>query len=575
MVKEKIHRLLFSPAIGDLRRWSKPCRFSIFAICILKFLLAGCCLLIPLATRGLIDGAASQNGQRLGWCAGVLVLTVLGIRGLSLGISILSIRVNADLQKGLREMVLRELMKKQYASLSAFHSGELVSRILSDVTVVKNGILEILPGMVTMAVSFFGAAILLIGMDWRFAVVLVAGGLLGLALIVLMESPLKTRHAAVQEAEAKYHASLQETLENLLLVKASGSGKRMERQVGEKQNHLAAVQREKGYLNAAMNHGIHLTFQLSWLLCLLWGGVGIYRGEITYGMLAAMLQLVNQVQGPISGVAGLAGQAYAAVSSAERIRELLALPEEPRTVRRELDGGVLTELRLENVQFGYDKESGPVLRRLNRIIHAGDFVAVTGLSGEGKTTLFRLLLGVYQPDGGSVSLLLHSPGEKQPRSVPIGVWTRKFFAYVPQGNTLFSGTLRENIAMFTESADEETILAAAQTACLKEWVSSLPDGLDTMLGERGLGVSEGQAQRIAIARAILTQAPVLLLDECTSALDEQTEAQLLSNLSRLKGRTCLMITHRKAVLAVCDYSLRVEHGTVTQSDPTEVCHAVE
>lgn len=561
MVKEKIHRLLFSPAIGDLRRWSKPCRFSILAICILKVLLVGCCLLIPLATRGLIDGAASQNGPQLGWSAAVLTLTVLGTRVLSLGIGVLSVRADADLQKGLREMVLRELMKKQYASLSSFHSGELVSRILSDVTVVKNGILEILPGMVTMAVSFFGAAILLIGMDWRFVAVLIVGGLLGLALIVLMERPLKTRHAAVQEAEAKYHASLQETLENLLLVKASGSGKRMERQVGEKQDHLAAVQREKGFFNTAMNQGIHLIFQLSWLLCLLWGGVGIYRGGITYGMLAAMLQLVNQVQGPISGVAGLAGQAYAAVSSAERIRELLALPEEPRTVRRELDGGVLTELRLENVQFGYDRDAQPVLQQVSCTIRAGEFVAVTGISGEGKSTLFRLLLGVYPPDSGSLSVRLHFPD--QDRDVPIGPDTRSLFAYIPQGNTLFSGTLRENIAMFAENVPDERILEAARLACIGELIETLPDGLDTVLGERGVGVSEGQAQRIAIARGILTKAPVLLMDESTSALDEQTEARLLENLSRLPGRTCLIVTHRKAALEICDYCLHMAHGALT------------
>ena len=574
-MREKLHRLFHSPAAGDLRRWSRPCRRSIVWICILKSLLSALSLLIPLSTRGLIDGAASHDAARLGRSAAVLLLAAMGIRGLSLAVHRLSIRANAALQGSLRAEILSELMKKQYAGLSGFHSGEMVSRMLSDVQVVKNGILEILPDVAGMAVGFAGAVLLLIRMDWRFAGVLIAGGLLGLALIAALETPMKKRHTMVSEAEASYHALLQEVLENLLLVKASGSGQRLAQKIRQRENRLETAQIQKGDFSAAMNHWINLAFQLSWLLCLVWGGIGIYRGSLSYGMLAAMLQLANQVQGPISSAAGIAGRVYAMISSAERIRELTVLPEEPEQQPPGSGETTLEEIRLENVQFGYDKESGPVLRRLNRIIHAGDFVAVTGLSGEGKTTLFRLLLGVYQPDGGSVSLLLHSPGEKQPRSVPIGVWTRKFFAYVPQGNTLFSGTLRENIAMFTESADDETILAAAQTACLKEWVSSLPDGLDTMLGERGLGVSEGQAQRIAIARAILTQAPVLLLDECTSALDEQTEAQLLSNLSRLKGRTCLMITHRKAVLAVCDYSLRVEHGTVTQSDPAEACHAVE
>lgn len=564
MVKGKIHRLFYSPAVGDLRRWSKPCCRWIFVICILKCLLSCCSLMIPLATKGLIDGAASQDGSRLRWCAAALVLIVLGMRCLSLGVSVLSIRANTTLQKSLRATVLEELLKKQYTNLSAFHSGEMVSRMLSDVQVVKNGILEIVPGIVSMAVSFIGAAILLIRMDWRFVVLLTAGGLLGLFLIVALEAPMKNRHAAVQEAEAKYHASLQETLENLLLVKASGSENRMKRQIGEKQEQLTAAQLKKGYFHAAMNHGINLTFQLSWLLCLLWGGFGIYRSAITYGMLAAMLQLVNQVQGPISSVAGVAGQAYAAVSSAERIRDLLELPEEQDFSDPGIEAGELAELRLKNVQFGYDRDTEPVLQQVSCTIRSGDFAAVTGISGEGKSTLFRLLLGVYQPNSGRMEVCLQVPGQEQPRTVPIGAGTRKLFAYVPQGNTLFSGTLRENLSMFTEDADDGKILEAARIACIEELIETLPEGLNTVLGERGVGVSEGQAQRIAIARAILTGAPVLLLDESTSALDEQTEAKLLRNLSRIPGKTCLIVTHRKAALEICDYCLHVEHGALTE-----------
>ena len=563
MWKEKLYRLLHSPAAGDLWRWSKPCRRWIALICALKCLLSCCSLMIPLATKGLIDGAAARDGARLGWSAAALILTVLGIWGLSLWLSFLSIRANTTLQKSLRSMILEQLLKKRYTNLSVFHSGEMVSRILSDVQVVKNGILELLPGLVSMTVSFFGAAILLIRMDWRFVALLIAGGLLGLFLIVVLEAPMKNRHAAVQEAEAKYHASVQETLENLLLVKASGSEKRMERQVGEKQERLTAAQLKKGYFHAVVNHGINLTFQLSWLLCLLWGVLGIYRGTVTYGMLAAMLQLANQVQGPISGAAGIAGKAYAAVSSAERIRDLLELPEEKDVSVPGIEAGELTELRLKDVRFGYDRDTEPVLQQVSCTIRSGDFVAVTGLSGKGKTTLFHLLLGVYQPDGGCMELCLKLPGQEQPQAVPIGAGTRRMFAYVPQGNTLFSGTLRENIAMFAEDADDEKILEAARTACIAEWIETLPEGLNTVLGERGVGVSEGQAQRIAIARAILTEAPVLLLDESTSALDEQTEQRLLRNLSRLSGETCLIVTHRKAALAFCDYCLLVEHGALT------------
>ena len=362
-MREKLHRLFHSPAAGDLRRWSRPCRRSIVWICILKSLLSALSLLIPLSTRGLIDGAASHDAARLGRSAAVLLLAAMGIRGLSLAVHRLSIRANAALQGSLRAEILSELMKKQYAGLSGFHSGEMVSRMLSDVQVVKNGILEILPDVAGMAVGLAGAVSLLIRMDWRFAGVLIAGGLLGLALIAALETPMKKRHTMVSEAEASYHALLQEVLENLLLVKASGSGQRLAQKIRQRENRLETAQIQKGDFSAAMNHWINLAFQLSWLLCLVWGSIGIYRGSLSYGMLAAMLQLANQVQGPISGAAGIAGRSYAMISSAERIRELTVLPEEPDQQPPGSGETTLEEIRLENVQFGYDKESGPVLRR--------------------------------------------------------------------------------------------------------------------------------------------------------------------------------------------------------------------
>lgn len=560
MVKEKMHRLRGSPAGRDFWRWSKPCRGAIAEICILRLVLTACSLAIPLATRWLIDGASAGNAGQLARSAVLLIGTVLGMRVLSLRISRVSIRASAALQRSLRGTVLTQLMKKQYSGLSAYHSGELTSRILSDTQVVKNGILEIGPGIVSMAVSFFGAAAMLLRMDWHLLALLLAGGALGLIAMVLSEEPIKKRHEAVQEAEAKYHACLQETLENLLLVKASGTEGRMNRKVDTMQRQVMQAQLKKGYFSDAMHQGINLTFQLSWMLCLLWGGLGIYRGNFSYGMLAAMLQLVNLVQGPISGAAGMVGKIFTAVSSAERIRELLELPEEPNTVRAET--GELLALRLRDVRFGY--ETGPVLQQVSCTIRAGDFAAITGISGEGKSTLFRLLLGVYQPDGGTMEVVLKR-GQAE-RAVPIGPGTRNLFAYIPQGNSLFSGTLRENIAMFAENVPDERILEAARIACIEDFVQSLPEGLDTLLGERGIGLSEGQAQRIAIARALVTQAPVLLLDESTGALDSRTEARVLENLSRLPGKTCLLVTHRKAALDICDYCLHVENGVMTARD---------
>lgn len=519
--------------------------------------------MITLSTKGLIDGATAHVSSLIRFYAIVLTVTVIIIRILALLLGVINTKTNAALLSDMRSMVLKKLLKKQYAGLNGYHSGELVNRMFSDVNVVKSGVMEIVPNLVSMAVSFVGAAVILLMMDWRFVLVLIVGGLLGLGMIIGFKKPMKSRHKAVQESEGRLHAVLQETLENLRLIKASGSEARMERQAEIRQESFVAAQLRKGYFSVGMNNSINLVFHLSWLFCMLWGCMGIYRGNLTYGMLAAIIQLVGQIQGPIASAAGIAGQIFGTISSAERLKEILDLPEEEESVL--VNGNQLyqnlKEIRLENLDFSYGRGAENVLEHVNLSIKPGDFAAVTGISGGGKSTLFQLLLGIYQPVKGELKFCFRSnpfteEGETASRR------TRALFAYVPQGNTLFSGTLRENFAMFTDSASDEEIMEAAKIACIDYLISDLDKGLDTVIGERGVGLSEGQAQRVAVARAILSKAPILLLDESTSALDEETEARLLENISSLKNKTCLIVTHRKAALGICDYRIHIEDSGV-------------
>ena len=245
-------------------------------------------------------------------------------------------------------------------------------------------------------------------------------------------------------------------------------------------------------------------------------------------MLAAIIQLVGQIQGPIASAAGVASQIYGSISSAERLKEILDLPEEEdcELVDQSVLYQQLSEIRIENMDFSYEREEQYVLKQVNCSIRPGDFVAVTGISGRGKTTLFQLLLGIYQPCSGRLSFCFKSDSGVVTEEAASRK-TRALFAYVPQGNTLFSGTLRENFTMFTDTATDEEIWQAARLACIDHLLTELEDGLDTAIGERGIGLSEGQAQRVAVARALLSKAPILLLDESTSALDEETEARLL------------------------------------------------
>ena len=545
-------------AIRELWQWSKTRHLSIFGICILSMI--GTCgsLVIAAATRGLIDSAVGRDGRQFLFNAILISGAVLTIRLCGLISGLLSAKTGAELLRDLRTMVLRRLLHKQYAELDGFHSGELVNRMFSDVGIVRNGIMEAVPAIVSMAVGFAGAAVLLIRMDWRFILLMLAGGLLGLILIAAFHKPMTSRHKAAQESEGRLHAALQELLENLRLVKASGTEKRMEGRTEDRQQDFLAAQLRKGRFSVSMNNSISLVFQLSWLFCMLWGCYGIYCGRLTYGMLAAILQLLGQIQGPFSKAAGVADQLYGTISSAERLKELLDLPEEePVPADDSVPDREFREIRLCGVDFSYRRRAEPVLKQVNLTIRAGEFAAVTGASGSGKSTLFQLLLGIYQPVGGELKFCFADGKE-----MAVSRSTRGLFAYVPQGNTLFSGTLRENLTMFTDSASDEEILQAARLACLDRFLAELSDGLDTVIGERGIGLSEGQAQRVAVARALLSRAPILLLDECTSALDEKTETELLRNIASLRGKTCLIVTHRRAALEICNSRIHIGAGKV-------------
>ena len=471
---------------------------------------------------------------------------------LSVLVSWLRIRASTSLQKHIQGMVTASLMSKEYPALKPFHSGELVSRVFSDVSVVKNGVLGLLPSLLQTAVSFIGAAVILITMDWRFVPVLILAAVLGGVIAVLFREPMKRRHKRMQEAEAKLHASTQETLENVRLIKASVSEERALETMDEHREHLVSEQMRNGKLSILFNNGMGVAFDISWLLCNLWGCVKIFHGTFTYGSLAALIQLIGRIQGPIANAVNLVSQMYGVTASAERLLEVVGLPDEETGERiRDFD-----EIRLDKVNFQYEDSREDVLTDLDGKIRKGDFVALTGISGGGKTSLFQLLLGIYKPTSGSV--LFVSNGKE----FPAARGTRGLFAYVPQGNTLMSGTLRENLTMFTDYASEDEISAAVHAACLDDVVSEI--GMDAQIGERGVGLSEGQAQRVAVARALISKAPILLLDEATSALDEQTEARLLENIDAMRDKTVLIVTHRRAALAICDYTLHIENGRMTR-----------
>ena len=555
---KKAAKIIKSVALSSILTWSKPVRWSIVGVSIISVVSALISLGLTLVTKALVDSATGGNVDAL-WQFGILMVGLYAVqRGLSVWMSFLQIRTSAKLQKHLQGMVTKAILGKEYGSLKQYHSGELVNRVFSDVSVVKSGIMNLLPTLLQTVISFIGAAIILISWDWRFVPVMIVAALIGSGVMVAFREPMKRRHKRMQAAEDALHASTQETLENIRLVKASAGEERAIGHLDDDRDHLVSEQVRNGKLSIAFNSGMGVVFDISRLICYLWGCIKIYQHTFTYGSLAAMLSLVGRIQAPIANGMRLVSQAYGVVASAERLMEVIGLPDE----KQGESISSFDSIEMKNVCFQYDDGIEDVLLNISATIRRGDFVALTGISGGGKTSLFQLLLGIYRPTSGSVQFV---DGDKVINACR---GTRGLFAYVPQGNTLLSGTLRDNLTMFTSGASEEAIVAAIHAACLDDVVAEV--GLDVKLGERGIGLSEGQAQRVAIARALLSDAPILLLDEATSALDEQTEAKLLSNIDAMRDKTVIIVTHRRAALAICDYTLHIENGRMTRIEGTKV-----
>lgn len=283
---------------------------------------------------------------------------------------------------------------------------------------------------------------------------------------------------------------------------------------------------------------------------------------MTYGTVTAMLQLVNQVQAPFASLSGILPKIYSLVASGERLMEICNLPDEEESNKSDVDiiatYDKLQSISFRDISFKYDRDI--ILDNTSLSIKKGDFVAIMGISGIGKSTLLKLLLGVFSVNGGSISLKL-SDGE-----ITVDRHTRKLFAYVPQGNMLLSGTIRDNLTFINSGATDEEIEKAIEISCAKQFIDELPLGLETVIGEKGMGLSEGQIQRLAIARSLLSKSPVLLLDEATSALDEETEKQFLMNLKQLENKTCIIVSHKKAALEICNKYVQIVDSKIICED---------
>ena len=511
-----------------------------------------------LLCRGIIDSAVSgDRGGILGYAAGLggFVLLQLVLR---LVCNSLSEYVRAGMEMDMRAKLFGKLLSAELSSVTKYHSGELLNRMFSDVKICADGIADILPAAVNMVTRLVCAGVIMVFLEPWFAVLFIAAGAVVFVVTRFFWGRLKGLHKQVQEKEGKVRSFLQESLESAAVIKVFGAERKMLRRNDLNQREHYRIRMKRRAIGIISGAGFGLVFQAGYVLALVWGAFGIFSGGMTYGTLTAVLQLVNQIQSPFAGLSSLFPQYYAMLASAERIIELENLPEEQKSAKA-LDYADFQRLEVSGLRFGYGEKD--VITRADFTLNRGETAALTGISGGGKSTLFMLLLGAYRPDGGEIRFVSrseeYSPGQE----------TRGIFAYVPQGNCLFSGTIRENIAFLNDTEiSDEAVMQAAKAACADEFITQLPEGLDTRIGENGHGLSEGQAQRIAVARALYSGAGFLLLDEATSALDEQTERRLLENISAMDGKTVLIVTHRPAALEICGRKLTLRNGVISEDD---------
>jgi len=466
-----------------------------------------------------------------------------------------SVRIQAELEIGLKNYIFGGLLRKKYEEVTSYHSGELLTRLTGDISIVCSGMVNIFPNVLYLGLRFVGAFAVLAYFDLMFSLVFIAIGAILLVIATYLKKRMKALHHEVQQTEGKVRSFQQEMLENLLAVKTYGMEEQLTHMSGDLQqvNYRAKIKRRN--VSIIANCGFTMIFQIGFICALIWSSYRLYLGVISVGTLTAVLQLVTQMQSPVSGLAGILPQYYSMLASAERLMEVEALEAEEQLRRPAAEITQYYEtfeaIVFDDVSFSYGEKE--VLSHYNLRLNKGDFFVLYGDSGIGKSTLMKLLLGVYKVMSGEITLILRD-GTK----MPLDETFRGMFAYVPQGNFLLSGTLRENLQLVAPQASEEQIAEALQISCCYEFVAQLPNGIDTQVGEKGHGLSEGQIQRVAVARAILSEAPILLLDEATSALDAQTEERMLANLKAMQGKTCLMISHKEAAFGVSNRSLKME-----------------
>jgi ABC-type multidrug transport system fused ATPase/permease subunit len=543
---------------------SKSVVFHLFIIIILGSIVSIVNVYRALVTKNFIDSATLGEKQLIiKWIIifAVIICVEIIIRVL---ISILSTYCSGKISNNLQKKLYAHITYSEWMEHSKYHSVGLLTRITSDVPTVTNLLVNTLPNLISFSVMIITAFVALLYLEPTMAI---------LSIIIFPVCALigkfygqnqKKIYIDIEEQEVKYRTFIQESIQNSIIVKSFCQEERNISLLNHLQLGKLKLLLKRSYINAISNTFIEIGAWASYFLVFAWGAFTLSKGLNAFGTLTALLQLFGNIQGPFLGFAQSLPQIINSIGASERLMEIEKLALENKSINSQYDENYPIGINLKNVCFNY-KENSPVLKNISFEINPGDIVALVGPSGEGKTTLVRLLLSLIHPVSGEIFITQNN------EKLNINRNFRNFISYVPQGNTLFSGTIKDNLLYGNSEATSIEIQEAAKLASAWEFIDNLDDKLSTIIGEKGIGLSEGQAQRLAIARAYLRNKPILILDEATSALDLQTEIKVLESIKDLSRKPiCLIITHRPSALAICSKILELENGHISVHDKTQI-----
>lgn len=502
------------------------------------------------AMKRAIDVASGTVEGNLYWAVGVMAVLILLDFALNIAGTWVRNILGIKAQNRMQQRMLDRLLRAEWKGRNHHHSADILNRLEFDVNNVVNFLTETIPSTLSVLAMFIGAFLYLFSMDKVLAVIVIGIFPMFLAVSKIYVGQMRHLTRQVRDSDSKVQSVLQETIQHRMLIKTLESDSAMVERLGNTQSELRhrVVRRTK--FSVFSNMVVNFGFAFGYLVAFLWAAIRMSAHTLSFGGMTAFLQLVNRIQGPARNLTKLVPAFVSVFTAAERLMELEEDPleEQGTPIYIKAPCGI----RLQNVGYAYEDGGGDkVIDGLSFDFKPGSCTAILGETGAGKTTLVRMILALVQPQDGKIEIYHGSTHQA------LSPLHRCNFVYVPQGNTLMSGTIRENLRLGKLDATDEEMLHALHVSCA-DFVNDLPDGLNTLCSEQGGGLSEGQAQRIAIARSLLRDRSMMLFDEATSALDPDTERQLLNNILSAHDKTIIFITHRPAVIDYCDQTLKLE-----------------